>query len=341
MPEKDKKTVALRQLAMLGLIPRYPRKTSVPEIRRRFDEQGFSVTERTIQRDLESLRRSGLFEIDYDDPAAKPIGWFWKERAPKIEFPSMDPQTALTLNLAARHLRPLLPVSTTRYLEPYFEAADGILRGLNNKVMKWPDKVRVVPRSQPLLPPKVDPSAQTAVYQGLLEERRLKVLYQRRGEKEAKPMTVNPLALVIRDSVIYLVCTLWNYRDVFHLPLHRVKSAEVLDQACTVPEGFRMDEYIQGGEFGYPVDDGPPKMVKLQMLMNRGVAEHLHETPLSDDQAITDHDEDDVRVTATVLHTQQLEWWLLGFGDYVVVEKPAKLRAAIKERIDNLAEWYA
>jgi predicted DNA-binding transcriptional regulator YafY len=34
-------------------------------------------------------------------------------------------------------------------------------------------------------------------------------------------------------------------------------------------------------------------------------------------------------------------WLLLGFGDHVLVEKPAILRNAIKERIDNLGEWYS
>lgn len=45
--------------------------------------------------------------------------------------------------------------------------------------------------------------------------------------------------------------------------------------------------------------------------MQEGAAEHLYETPLSTDQAITAYVKKGwVRVTATVRGTSQLGWWL-------------------------------
>ena len=46
---------AVRYLTMLRMVPRYPRSITTTELASRLEEQGFSVTMRSIQRDLEKL----------------------------------------------------------------------------------------------------------------------------------------------------------------------------------------------------------------------------------------------------------------------------------------------
>ena len=69
------------------------------------------------------------------------------------------------------------------------------------------------------------------------------------------------------------------------------------------------------------------EMIKLVLRMKRPAAAHLYETPLSEDQVITDDEREGwVRVEATVCETSQLRWWLLGFGGQVEVLQPEFLR---------------
>jgi predicted DNA-binding transcriptional regulator YafY len=138
---------------------------------------------------------------------------------------------------------------------------------------------------------------------------------------------VNPLGLVVRGNLLYLVCTLWDYQDLRQLALHRVLTASPTDKPVTRPDGFNLDEYIQSGEFQYPV--GPP--IQLKAKFSRAAAAHLVETPLSDDQVIESLDADHVCVTATVRDTAQLDWWLLGFGSGVLVLAPPALTVRIAE----------
>jgi len=49
---------------------------------------------------------------------------------------------------------------------------------------------------------------------------------------------------------------------------------------------------------------------------------HLYETPLSDDKSITEIGDGRMMVKATVLNTEELRWWLLGFGRHVEVVSP-------------------
>ena len=51
-------TPTLRQIAMLELIPRSPRKTYTKEIKNKLADRGFEIDERSIQRDLVALERT-------------------------------------------------------------------------------------------------------------------------------------------------------------------------------------------------------------------------------------------------------------------------------------------
>ncbi|MGG7606614.1 WYL domain-containing protein [Massilia sp. BKSP1R2A-1] len=61
-------------------------------------------------------------------------------------------------------------------------------------------------------------------------------------------------------------------------------------------------------------------------LTTRAAGEHLFETPLSEDQVLAADDAGRLHLAATVPNTRALLWWLLGFGDGVVIEEPASLR---------------
>jgi len=142
----------------------------------------------------------------------------------------MDTHTALAFKMASEHLRPLLPEVTRGYLEPHFARAQAVLdEHEGNALSDWPAKVRVVAPGQQLLPPAIAQDVLEAVQTGLLRERRLLVTYRKRGESETRMYEVHPQALVWRDAVGYLLCTLWDYDDVVQLVLHRMDRVEVQD----------------------------------------------------------------------------------------------------------------
>jgi predicted DNA-binding transcriptional regulator YafY len=187
----------------------------------------------------------------------------------------------------------------------------------------------------PLLAPKFNDDAVRVVYDALLGGRRFAADYRSRANDadEVKTYEVNPLGLVVRGNLLYLVCTLWDYQDIRQLALHRVLTASPTDKPVMRPDAFNLDEYIQSGEFQYPV--GPP--IQLKAKFSRGAAAHLVETPLSDDQVIESLGADHVCVTATVQDTVQLDWWLLGFGSAVLVLEPPALAVRVAEATQSMA----
>ncbi|MGA2261654.1 MAG: WYL domain-containing protein [Acidobacteriota bacterium] len=148
---------------------------------------------------------------------------------------------------------------------------------------------------------------------------------------------MNPLGLVLRDQVIYLVCTIWNYEDVRQLVLHRIREATMIEEPAVRPKGFSLDAYIGGGAFGYPVSAGP---IRLRVIFDQGAAMHLHETPLSKDQTLTVEKDGRELLEATVQDTAELRWWLLGFGSGAEVLEPKALRDEFQSIAKDMANLY-
>ena len=317
-------STAYRHWLLLRMIPRYPRKIDTASIEDKMERLGVTIHRRSIQRDLEKL--SEIFPLACDD-RDKPYGWSWSAEAPTFDIPAMAPPAALAYRMVEAFLAELFPREVFRQLAPHFRYAGQVLDQTDKATLKdWPDKVRTLSRTQPLLPPEIDAEVYTVVSDALLEGNRFKVVYRKRGESEPVNWTINPLGLVLHDRLLTLVCTVGNYRqlkDVRKLHLHRMLTAEPLGEPALTVEGFSLDAYIDSGAFGYKRGEG---MIRLKALFEKDAALHLEETPLSVDQRLTEQPDGRVMVEATVADTGQLRWWLLGFGERVEVVEPEGLR---------------
>jgi len=321
----------------LRQVPRYPIKTTTRRIREVLAENGFEVTQRTIQRDLKELSRviPGLqVDAEKDFP-----GWSWSRDAQLLELPAMDANMALTFQLADHFLRTLFPPVILNRLKPYFDSAAGVLAAVDNAAYRhWEEKVRILSRTQPLIPAVIRENVAAVVYEALFRGRQLRARYVKRHGDEVE-YELHPLGLIFRESVVYLVATIWNYQDPRHLALHRFKRCLLLEGKVEIPAGFTLDDYLAEGSFEYGVKDGD--MIRLVVIFSNWAGRHLLETPLSADQEIlADNKQGKLRIGATVKNSAQLRWWLLGFGDNVEVVEPRTLRREFAETAANITEIY-
>ena len=288
----------LRQWHMLRAIPRHPRRISVREIRASLDVAGFSVTARTVQRDLMEL--SNAFPL-VSDEREKPYGWSWQARAPVFDLPNLSNQEALAFAMVEDYLRPLLPHALLEQLDPYFRIARARLAGEHGTrgSAGWLGKIGVVQPTQSLIPPAIDARVQGVVTDALLDDRRLEVRYRRKGEREARRYVLNPLALIQRGPLAYLLATVGDYDDVLMFALHRFAHVKVADGKARRPKGFELASFLKDGWAHY----GTGKSIRLEARFSAEAAEHLTETPLSEDQKLGDDADGRVRLRARVCAT--------------------------------------
>lgn len=325
----------LRHWRMLREIPRYPRRISTVELKQRLGNAGFDTTIRTIQRDL--IKLSGALPLLSDD--SKPQGWSWEADAAQLDLPTLEPQAALVFYFAEKYLKSLLPGSTLNHLSPWFRTAAGVLDKLGNGLSSWRKKVRVLAPGQPLRAAVIDHDVQSAVTEALLMNRRLEVTYRPRNGTDAKVYEASPLGLVVRDQVIYLVCTLREYGDIKQLVLSRIQHAVVQESPARNLESFDLDDYIAQGAFGIQIGGG--RAIHLVAEFDRQVAVSFTERPLDPMQIVEDIDENTVRLTATVSDTLELRRWLMGFDVCAEVIEPIFLRDDIRSMIDRMQKRYS
>lgn len=325
---------SLRYLEMLRQIPRLPNSITATDLHRKLQSLGHEIDKRSIERDLNKL--SGMFPLTTSD--GRPALWSWAREADLTHLPALNPATALTLELAYRHLDSLLPRSALVALEPLFKSARKVLDETNQTgLARWSDKVATVPENQPLMPASIAASVHEAVHQALLTEKRLEIGYRAAGQERPKRYPVNPLGLVSRGGSYYLVAMARDYPEPRNFALHRMASATLLDEPASKPTSFNLRRYIAEHGFELPLGGD----LNLELRVSPWMASYLDERKLSPDQTLTPiRGREEQRLSATVANTDQLRWWLRSFGANVEVVKPASLRRKLASEFAEMAELY-
>lgn len=331
---------ALRYLAMLRLIPRYPQMISTAELRKRLEAQGFKIDVRSVQRNLSALEAHHEIAISCETRGVINY-WFWPEHAKVFDMPVFSVGQALAISLIADYGPELLPAGFLQTLKPYVERADEMLKGAGSERIRpyadWRKKVHMIRKAPVLHAPTVDAKAVEQIYLALLDGRQLKGKYRSRGSSKPRAISIDPVGLVVKQGVSYLVAVHEGYEDFRHHALHRFSGAQAQKQRARVFLDFDLEAYARES-FAYPEREG--REVKLDLRVAENVAEHLRERPLSDGQKISESENGWCTIRATVPLTEELRWWLLSHGPQLVVNKPLTLRREMKEVVAQMQQLY-
>lgn len=108
--------------------------------------------------------------------------------------------------------------------------------------------------------------------------------------------------------------------------MNRIQSACRTYVKCEKPKGFKLSKYLEEGF----ADFGNGQIVQLKAVVGKQLTKHLQESKLSVDQHIEEHNGESV-LTASVPFTQQLVWWLKGFGSQIKVLEPALVKEQLEQ----------
>jgi predicted DNA-binding transcriptional regulator YafY len=328
-PTKD---VMLRTWELLKLIPQRPPGKTARQLLGELATRGYVVVKKTVERDLTEL--STIFPIAANE-ASKPYQWYWMPNA-SLNLPGVAVTEAMSLVLAEDTLKGLMHKSLLAPLQARLDAAKRLLteaRGHNSKV-GWADKIRSVPRDFSLRAPSVNFTVLEQVRDALLWERQLEIEYKSLGDAGFSWRLVNPRALLLKGSVMYLLA---DKKDlgagaepdalVKQYALHRIRSTRAGVKAA-VRSDFNLKRYMDKDEH----EVGHRHAVRVRLRVSADLAKILRETPLAPKQQVKMSGKD-IIVVAAVRNTPALRRWILGHGPAVEVLGPAALKAAIRTKI--------
>lgn len=333
MPAEENRNTLARQWEMLKMLPSRRPGITARALAERLASDGFSVTKRTVERDLQAL--SGIFPLCCNDQSA-PFGWYFTPGS-SLELPGLSVAEALTLKLVEQHLTKLLPATMLTHLAGHFAQAGRKLDEMaaNNPAARWAAKIRSVSPSQPLLTPEVSEAVLTTAQEALLHDRQLRLHYRKAGADADNVYTLSPLALLQRGPVTYLVAGAPAYPEPRLFALHRIRGIEMLELAAERAADFDLDTFIRQGGANF----GAGEEIRLRLRVDTALAAHLAEAPLAADMSMT-LEADGALIEATLPDTWQLRWWLLSQAEQVEVLAPPALREHMRERLRTALVRY-
>lgn len=320
---------AVRYLTMLRMVPRFPRSITTNELAERLDDHGFTVTMRSIQRDLEKLSVDFPLLVDED---TRPFRWSFQRGATIDIIPALDLPAALTFELARAYLSPMLPPRALSHLKPHFDEAHRTLLREKNLLGQWPNRVRVINRGLGGKRPDIDADVLETVTEALLRECQCQLTYQARNWPEPEMIRVHPFGLIFRDPNVYLIGTIEGREGIRQLVLHRASAGELVEEPIERPEDFDLDLYIHSGAMGMLKSKKP---VFLELRCDKPTLNQLIEAPLGFDQITREIDDHTFEITVTVGDTQDLRWWLTAQAVHCDILGPEWLRDEIEATLQK------
>jgi len=289
------------------------------------------VSRRTVFRDLETLRDSGL-PLKFDKNEARysiPADYFLRPT-------NFSPAEALAIIALASKLGAddALP-----FCRPARSAALKLQCGLPAALQK---ELQKSAKSINLRLNQINRlEGQQTVYDQLVEaiarRRAVQIDYGSLTEWEAIQTRLRPYQLLFNRHSWYVVGRSSLHKEPRMFNLGRIKSLTVTNEKFAMPRGFSMDRYL-GNAWNLMPQPGPDVRVtvKFSSMMANNVAEVTwHKT-----QRVEFLDDGSLEFSVKVSGLNEIAWWILGYGDQAEVLRPAKLRRLIAQRAKNMSAIY-
>ncbi|WED22815.1 WYL domain-containing protein [Vibrio sp. JC009] len=334
--ETRQKSTILRNLIMLERVRSYHAPMTTSEIYQALLDEGYKVSKRTVERDLQKLCEWA--ELDYEET---PNGNLWYRDSRKSDVINIvSTAEAFLLVLSENLLRKILPNSLSAKLEKLLGKASATLAS-KHQLTRWNRKVSVISDGYPLIPDEsqLSEALREIIYKAVLDEEKIKIVYQGAKSESCTDYSLNPIGLIIRDQSHYLAATKVDSPEKPQLFLfHRIKHAERLYLDIVKPKTFSFESYLSTNPTGWVLAEEPEKMV---MKVKRFALDVLTHNKLAEDQRLEKLDDEWFRVTFTCIPTYDLIAWVLRYGEDVVLESPQSLRTKVADIVTNSAKNYA
>lgn len=323
-----------RQWELLDILPTRQPGMSVSVLYQKLLDLGFTMTRRTVERDLEALSNAFPLICEMADGVQH---WRWMD-SKKNALPGMTVAEAMMLEIVQGTLKTMLPAALFESLDRRFNQAKLKMQTLgdsnNNSLLA--DKIAVVSPSLPLTPPTINSAFYETVQQALTGTKQLTALYTPMHDQQQKTYTLNPLGLVQRGHISYLVATVADYSDILLFALHRFTDLQLTATKAKIPADFVLADYVTQGAMQF----GSSKAITLQARVAPYLSRILTEAPIATDMTLTLQPDGWYQLIATVFDGWQLQWWVLSHSRAIEVLAPADLRHEIIEKLTAAAELY-
>jgi predicted DNA-binding transcriptional regulator YafY len=292
--------------------------------------QACGVTRRTIFRDLDALRQSGV-PLVYNEQQQRyhiPGTYF----LPPTNF---TPEEALALIVLCHDLgdRAQLPF--------FYPAQTAALKLASSLPERLREQLRATGEAVKIHMPPANPLAgQEPIYQQLLRaiSQRQSVRIGYHGPTEDEISTrLHPYRLLFSRRSWYVIGRSSLHRGTRTFNVGRIRRLELLDDRYQIPRGFSLQRYLRNAWHLIP-EPGPDREVVVRF--SKLVAQNVAEVAWHKTQRLTFNADGTMDFQVTVSGLREISWWILGYGHQAEVLRPPELRRIIAEHAARMMQVY-
>jgi len=294
------------------------------------------VSTRTIRRDLDALQEAGFPLVD--------------EKIDGTAFWSLLNQPLKALHAAGISLPELCAFYLSRSLVECLAGGpfsanlksgfDKMTTVLSPHMRAFLDQLPAVFAVRP--EPKkrggttADTAAVSSLLQATLEHRQVRMSYDSFTSGRVKEYLVEPYRLVYGQGAVYLQAFVPAYTQMRTFAVGRIRTLNMLE------EHFRPTEHLSDQPFGNSMginSGGRPEPVEIAFAPS--AARYIREREWHPSQKIREMTDGALVLSMKVCVDWALQSWVLSFGPFARVLKPARFALQIFEELDAAREQYA
>jgi proteasome accessory factor B len=289
------------------------------------------VSRRTIFRDLDAMRQSGL-PLVFDEGSQQ----YRLTGGACLPPLHLTPEEALAMVLLCHELG---KDSGLPFLGPARSAAVKIESSLPIRLREHVSSLAhaVEIRTVPLTPMEQQGDVYLQLLAAMAARSCVRISYHSLAERQEIGTRLNPYRLLFSRRSWYVIGRSSLHRSTRTFNLERIRRLEPLSQTYSIPRGFSVDHYLRNAWHLIP-EPGPDReiLIRFSPMVAENVAEVLwHKTQrmqFNDDGTLDYH----VRVSGL----NEISWWSLGYGDQAEVIEPPELRRLVGQRAARTAGYY-
>ncbi len=165
--------------------------------------------------------------------------------------------------------------------------------------------------------------------------RRIKMSYESISSGLSERV-IDPYFIIFRGHAFYFVGYCHTRNEFRTFRVDRVNSVEMLSDTFVKDPEIRAQTYFEGS---WGVFSGEP--VKVEAIFSGTAARVVSSNSHHPDETVEPLDDGRVRYCATVRGVEEIQRWLVGFGDEVEVLQPSQLRTRLAEMGEFFTKLYS
>lgn len=292
--------------------------------------QALEVSRKTIVRDIAFMRDRLDLPIEFDAQIQA-----YRYTQPVNSFPTIHVTEGelLALLVAQRALEQYRGTPFHRQLEIAFEKLAG---GLKDRISFSPaDELRAVSFKNIGLG-KTDLAVFNTLSGAVLRQEVSTFSYRKPGDAKKSPRRVQPYHLAHRENLWYLVGFDLERNALRTFALPRIADAASTKETFVRPPDFSPEKFFANA-LGVLGGTGDWKVV---IRFTSAVAERVREREWHESQEMHELPKGGLELRLRLGALNEVEQWVLGWGDAAEVIAPAELRTSIRETVKRLGALY-